>query len=68
MSNTTTKKEGTTITDAILKAVAILGGIWLISKLAGEQRTYYKCPNCNSDIHYKQEQCKTCRIKLKWDF
>lgn len=68
MSNIKNKNR-TTIADIISGAVAILGGAWLISKIVEEQKTYkYKCPNCGSNIDYKQEQCKTCRIKLKWEF
>lgn len=31
-----------------------------------EEEYNYICPKCEKGIHYKQQNCKTCKSKLTW--
>ena len=55
----------------LLGVAAIIGGAFVTSFLIdkfSEKQVKYSCPNCSSDIDYKQEECHVCHTKLKWDF
>ena len=64
-------KENNSVGSILLGLAAIIGGAYVTSFLLdkfSEKKVKYSCPNCSSDIDYKQEQCKVCQTKLNWDF
>jgi|SRR5690606_7709777 len=70
MSNKTEGKSGG-LADTLLGIAAIIGGAWLTAKLIennSKKVVKYSCPNCSSDVNYKQENCNVCGVKLKWNF
>lgn len=57
--------------NALLGIAAIIGGAWLTAYMVenfSKKEVKYSCPNCSSDINYKQDQCHVCHSNLKWDF
>ena len=69
--NNNKDEENKGVGNTLLGIAAIIGGAWLTSYLVdnfSKKEVKYSCPNCSSDINYKQDECHVCHSNLKWDF
>lgn len=59
------KKDDEELANAIGWGAILLGGAWLLSKLA-QNKPIPRCPNCNLTLQEKIQNCPRCGVFLQW--